>query len=114
MAEKLDGVMLVVLTYLDQRLTANASLPPETILQTPSGLSDDADSGGSSGDQSVPASDASAAPRKRRSSEGGDGVESVARLLKVCEGIVVIIFEIELCAVAVNGDTACASIFTSE
>lgn len=82
MAEKLDGVMLVVLTYLDQRLTANASLPPETILETPSGLSDDDNSDGSSGDQSVPASDASAAPRKRRSSEGGDGVESVARLLK--------------------------------
>lgn len=89
MAEKLDGVMMVVLTYLDQRLTANASLPPETILETPSGCADDADSDGSSGGNSVPTSDVSAAPRKRRSSEGGDGVNSVARLLKVCQLFVV-------------------------
>ena len=89
MAEKLDGVMLVVLTYLDQRLTANASLPPETILQTPSGCADDADSDGGSCGQSVAPRDSSAATRKRRTSEGGDGVESVARLLKVCEVVVV-------------------------
>lgn len=82
MAEKLDGVMLVVLTYLDQRLTANASLPPETILEAPSGVSVDSDSDGSVG-ESLPAGSDSDALRNRRRSEGGQGTESVARLLKV-------------------------------
>lgn len=45
MAEKLDGVMLVVFTYLDQRLTAKVSIPAEaivtsTLIDTNAGTSD--------------------------------------------------------------------------
>lgn len=86
MAEKLDGVMLVVFTYLDQRLTANASLPSEAMLETPSANADaNADSSGSQraeeeGDARV-VDDSER--RKRRTSAGGQGMEPVARLLQV-------------------------------
>lgn len=94
MADKLDRVMLVVFTYLDQRLTAHASLPPENFLGTPSagrqaaatnGVGEgcegevgrgDADSGGSS-------SSSSGNGRRRSSVGGSQGMEPVARLLKV-------------------------------
>lgn len=86
MAEKLDGVMLVVFTYLDQRLTAHASLPPEKILETaltPSihGAAAAAD-GAERGEAGVDSNSGSS--KGRRSSMGGSqGMEPVARLLKV-------------------------------
>lgn len=86
MAEKLDGVMLVVFTYLDQRLTAHASLPPEKILGTPltssihgAATGDDGAGGVEAGVDSIGSSS-----KGRRSSMGApQGMEPVARLLKV-------------------------------
>lgn len=76
MAEKLDGVMLVVFTYLDQRLTAHACLPPEKILETP--LTGSGADGAEEGETGCESS------KGRRSSTGGlQGMEPVARLLKV-------------------------------
>ncbi|CAB1096312.1 unnamed protein product [Ectocarpus sp. CCAP 1310/34] len=86
MADKLDGVMLVVFNYLDQRLTANASLPPETILET--------SVAGDGGCEAVAAAQAvlqgdeagsdSCTPKGRGggSTGGMQGMEPVARLLK--------------------------------
>lgn len=92
MADKLDRVMLVVFTYLDQRLTAHASLPPEAILETPMAgraaaaaaavaAADDVERRGDVAD----IDDTNSSSRKgRRSSIGGpQGMEPVARLLKV-------------------------------
>ncbi|CAM9260739.1 unnamed protein product [Scytosiphon promiscuus] len=90
MADKLDGVMLVVFTYLDQRLTANASLPPEQILETPlPGSAAGAEGGGPDGAGGPERRHDEAGGVEggrdggRRSSMGGSqGMESVARLLK--------------------------------
>lgn len=88
MAEKLDGVMLVVFTYLDQRLTAHASLPPEKILETPllpliHGAAT-AEGGVEDGEAGADGSGSSSSNKGRRSSMGGSqGMEPVARLLKV-------------------------------
>lgn len=77
MADKLDGVMLVVFTYLDQRLTANACLPPEKILETP--LT------GSGADDAEGSETGSSKGRRSSTGTGGlQGMEPVARLLKVC------------------------------
>lgn len=85
MADKLDGVMLVVFTYLDQRLTAHASLPPEKILETSlihGAVATREEDGGEGGDAGVGSS--SSGSKGRRSSMGGSqGMEPVARLLKV-------------------------------
>lgn len=86
MADKLDGVMLVVFNYLDQRLTANASLPPETILETPvagdGGCEDAAAAQGVlRGDEA--GSDSGALKGRGGSTGGLQGMEPVARLLKV-------------------------------
>lgn len=81
MAEKLDGVMLVVFTYLDQRLTANAAMPSEAILETPSAS---ADANGSQRAEEEGDARADDSERlKRRTSAGGQGMEPVARLLQV-------------------------------
>eukprot|EP00903_Cladosiphon_okamuranus_P012898 g12042.t1 len=85
MAEKLDGVMLVVFTYLDQRLTAHASLPPEKILETPLTPSihgaAGADDGAERGEVGVDGN-SSNSNGKRSSMQGSQGMEPVARLLK--------------------------------
>lgn len=101
MAEKLDGVMLVLFTYLDQRLTAKASIPAHYI----TGTKDPAEYA-ATGEHSfavAPASEEDAAaggarrlpPTALRNSDGhggaregqGQDMESVARLLQVCLGV---------------------------
>ncbi|CAM9149975.1 unnamed protein product, partial [Hapterophycus canaliculatus] len=94
MADKLDGVMLVVFTYLDQRLTANASLAPEQILETPLigvGDGDAAEAraqgldGAASGEGRQTEADGVSGSRgrvRRASTGGSQGMEPVARLLK--------------------------------
>lgn len=85
MAEKLDGVMLVVFTYLDQRLTAHASLPPEKILETP--LFDGAANAEGGGAEGGEAGVGSSSKGRRSSTGGSQGMEPVARLLKVGLGL---------------------------
>eukprot|EP00752_Nemacystus_decipiens_P007776 g6944.t1 len=86
MAEKLDGVMLVVFTYLDQRLTAHASLPPEKILETPLTPSINgaapAEDGAEGGEAGVDSNGSSSSRAGRSSTGGSQGMEPVARLLK--------------------------------
>lgn len=102
MADKLDGVMLVVFTYLDQRLTANASLPPEQIMETPLLGVEGGGDAGVEADGRIGAAVAEGRHKEagsvdggrdkgRRSSTGGlQGMEPVARLLKVCRCLAVV------------------------
>lgn len=85
MADKLDGVMLVVFNYLDQRLTANASLPPETILETP--VAGEGVCEAAAAAQAVLRGDEAGSDSGTLKGPGGmlmqQGMEPVARLLKV-------------------------------
>lgn len=108
MAEKLDGVMLVIFTYLDQRLTAKASIPAEAILSTNASeeeavavnghananghgaennyykavIGESEEDAAAGGVGTLPAT--STARRRRQSVSGVEqGVEPVARLLQV-------------------------------
>lgn len=83
MAEKLDGIMLVLFRFLDQRLTANASLAAEAIIG-----SSESDAVRSAVGQAEPGSGSrrrGGDRRSRRSSTGEDGIETepVAKLLQV-------------------------------
>ncbi|CAM9755659.1 unnamed protein product [Ectocarpus fasciculatus] len=86
MADKLDGVMLVVFNYLDQRLTANASLPPETILETP--VAGEGGCEAAAAAQAVLRGDEAGSDSGTLTGPGGmqgmmqQGMEPVARLLK--------------------------------
>lgn len=106
MAEKLDGVMLVVFTYLDQRLTADTSFAVEDILAAPSpspspatpsvsaaaaatspaavfGLSEGVE--GVEENRPLSCGAVDVAKRRRGTSAGGQGKEPVARLLQASD-----------------------------